>query len=96
MTDQPSLRRWARRKDFKDEFKGRVKGLGFAVYYWLLMRLGVDTIKPDSRVKTFLRRASGRHFTDEEAVSVLERAARDMGWKARMLDWSIWENEKAR
>ncbi len=96
VTDQETLTRWARESSFEADFKGKVKGLGFAVYKWLQMRVGVQTVKPDAHVKNFLRRAAGRQFRDEEAVSVLERVAKDVGWKAYHLDWAIWESEKAR
>jgi hypothetical protein len=53
VTDQEGLRRWAMWSDFERDFKGRVKGLALAVYKWLVMRQGVETIKPDIHVKTF-------------------------------------------
>jgi hypothetical protein len=96
VTNQASLRRWAQKSSFEDDFKGKVKGLGFAVYKWLQMRVGVETVKPDVHVKNFLNRAAGRKFGDEETVSTLERVARDIGWKAHRLDWAIWESEKER
>lgn len=96
VTNQASLRRWARKSSFEGDFKGKVKGLAFAVYKWLQMRIGVQTVKPDVHIKNFLSRAAGRKFGDEEAVSALERVARDIGWKAHLLDWAIGEREKAR
>lgn len=94
VTDQEGLRRWAMWSDFERDFKGRVKGLAFAVYKWLVMRQGVETIKPDIHVKNFLRRTTGRAFTDQEAVSILERVAKDLNRPANELDWSIWETER--
>jgi hypothetical protein len=94
--DQDGLRRWAKESNFERDFKGRVKGLAFAVYKWLVMRQGVETIKPDVHVKNFLREVSGRSFSDAEAVSVLERAARELGRLANELDWSIWEHQRNR
>lgn len=96
VTNQQGLRRWARNSSFEQDFAGRIKGLGFAVYKWLQIRLGVPTIKPDVHVKNFLKRVTRRVFTDEEAVAVLERAAKTIRWKAYELDWAIWEAEKAR
>ena len=94
VTDQEGLRRWAMWSDFERDFKGRVKGLAFAVYKWLVMRQGVETIKPDIHVKNFLRRTTSRAFTDQEAVSILERVAKDLNRPANELDWSIWETER--
>lgn len=57
------------------------------------MRKGVETVKPDSRVKRFLHKATGREFSDRETISVLERVARELGIPAHELDWAIWESE---
>jgi len=96
VTDQKNLRKWARSSQFEHDFKGRVKGLGFAVWKWLLMRVGVETVKPDLHIKAFLRSATGRDFDDREAVKVLERVASDCGKKAHELDWAIWEHQKSK
>jgi hypothetical protein len=32
---------------------GTSRGLGIAVYHWLIMRQGVDTVKPDVHVRRF-------------------------------------------
>jgi hypothetical protein len=94
VTDQAGLQKWAQESDFTKHFKGKVKGLGFAVYKWLVMRQGVPTIKPDVHVKRFLADAAGRSFTDQEAVSVLERVAEELNLPANELDWSIWEQQR--
>jgi hypothetical protein len=61
------------------------------VYQALVMRQGVDTVKPDVHVHRFVERAVGRHLRDVEVVEVVTAAARDLGWKAAELDWAIWE-----
>ena len=93
VTDKEKLRAWAANSDFEHDFQGKVKGLGFAIYKWLVMRLGVDSVKPDIRVHRFLRRATGRALSNEEAVSVVESVAKELGRSARELDFSIWEAE---
>src|SRR6266508_3583710 len=45
VTTQANLQAWASRTDFK-EFDGKVKGAGLAIFKWLTMRLGVETMKP--------------------------------------------------
>ena len=94
--DQVSLKHWAHTSQFEQDFEGRVKGLGFAVYKWLLMRLGVETIKPDLHIKAFLRSVTSREFDDREAVAILERVANECGRKANELDWTIWELQKSK
>jgi hypothetical protein len=91
VVDQPSLRAWAYRSDFKRNFEGRVKGLGRAVYQWLVMRQGVDTVKPDVHVRRFAEAAVGRPLSDSEIVEVVTRAARELQIEAYELDWRIWE-----
>jgi hypothetical protein len=84
------LREWARTTTFKD-FAGQVKGLGPAVYQWLVMRLGTETVKPDVHVLRFVSGAVGRPVGELDAIRVLEEAAKRLGVKASVLDWSIWE-----
>jgi hypothetical protein len=91
VTDQPSLERWAAQAEFKTHFAGRVKGLGFAVFHWLVIRQGVESIKPDVHVLRFVETAIQRPPKDWEAVEMLVRAAGDLGMPVHKLDWAIWE-----
>src|SRR5207253_881411 len=47
---QAALHEWARSSEFGRDFAGQVRGLGPAVYNWLVMRQGVETIRPDVHV----------------------------------------------
>jgi hypothetical protein len=91
VVDQESLKAWAANSTFRGDFEGKVKGLGIAVYHWLVMRQGVDTVKPDVHVRRFAEAAVGRSLGDEEVVEVVTRAAHQLGHKAYELDWAIWE-----
>jgi len=91
VTDQGALHAWALGSTFKQDFEGRVKGLGVAVYQWLLMRQGVETIKPDVHVHRFVAAAIGRGASDVEAIELVTAAAREMRLKPYELDWRIWE-----
>jgi len=91
VVDQPSLKAWAVKSSFKRDFQGKVKGLGIAVYHWLVMRQGVDTVKPDVHVRRFAEAAVGRPLSDEDVVEVVTKAAHQLGKKAYELDWAIWE-----
>lgn len=90
--DQDGLKRWAERAEFRRDFEGRVKGLGPAVFQWLVMRQGVDTVKPDVHVHRFAEAAVGRRLSDADTVEVVVRAAHLLGMKAYELDWAIWED----
>jgi hypothetical protein len=91
VVDQEQLRQWAHGSTFKADFEGRVKGLGPAVYQWLVMRQGVDTVKPDVHVRRYAEAAVGRQLTDQDVIEVTTEAARRIGIKAFELDWRIWE-----
>jgi hypothetical protein len=91
VVDQEQLRQWAHRSRFKRDFEGRVKGLGPAVYQWLVMRQGVDTVKPDVHVRRFAEAAVGRPLNDQDVIELTAEAARRLGIKAFELDWRIWE-----
>ncbi len=91
VVDQPALEAWAHRSEFRRDFEGRVKGLGRAVYESLVMRQGVDTVKPDVHVRRFAEAAVGRRLNDGDVVEVVTRAARRLGVSAIELDLRIWE-----
>ncbi len=94
VASQDALRHWARTSDYKRDFKGRVPGMGYAVYKWLVMRQGVETVKPDVHVRRFVESIISRRLKDEELVALLEKVATRLGLKAYELDWRIWEHQK--
>lgn len=89
--DQAQLKEWALTSTFKNDFEGRVRGLGPAVYQWLVMRQGVDTVKPDVHVRRFAEAAVGRRLNDQDVIELTAKAAHRIGVKAFELDWRIWE-----
>lgn len=60
VTSQDDLRCWARKATFDRDFLGKVKGLGLAVFQWLLIRMGVPAVKPDVWVINFAQRVTGK------------------------------------
>lgn len=91
---QEKLKEWAFQSDFQRDMAGKVKGIGFGIYKWLVMRQGVETIKPDIWVHRFLTQSIGRNLSDVETVNILEAAAKETGMKAYELDWRIWESQR--
>jgi hypothetical protein len=91
VTDQEALKAWAAQAEFERDFEGKVYGLGIAVFQWLVMRQGVETVKPDVHVHRFVTNALGRSVSDAEAIALVEAAAAELGIKAYELDWRIWE-----
>ena len=96
VTDQSSLSEWAFRADFKKDFEGKVKGLGYAIFNWLVMRQGVETIKPDVHTLRFVENTIGWSVKDTVAVEALIRVAKELGIPAFKLDWAIWEQGRAK
>ena len=94
--DQPALTKWAETVEYKEDFEGRVKGLGRAVFNSLVIRQGVDTVKPDVHVHRFAEGALGRRLSDSDTVDVVVGAAHRLGMKASDLDWAIWEYQAHR
>ena len=93
---QQALRNWAHRSDFKRDFEGKVKNLGIASYKSLVMRMGVDTVKPDVHLHNFVKGVVGHGVTDDELVRVVAEAARRIGVSSRQLDASLWEYQRDR
>jgi hypothetical protein len=103
VTDLAGLRAWAESSEFKRDFQGQVRysaggrtyGLGPAVYSWLVMRLGVNTLKPDSRLHAFVETAIGRWASDADVAAATVSAAARIGVPPRLLHWSICQQMRA-
>ncbi len=94
VVDQETLKGWAEKSDFNRDFAGKVSGLGLAVFRWLQIRVGVETIKPDVHIKRFVSGVIGSVPNDEAVVCLLNAVSREIGRKAHELDWSIWEYQR--
>jgi hypothetical protein len=96
VTTQAALEDWAKGSEFRRDFEGRVRGLGLAVYQWLVMRQGIETVKPDVHVRRFAEEALGRRLGDAELVAAFEAVAKGLSLKAYELDWRIWEHQRTK
>ena len=94
ITDQPSLRAWAKQAEFERDFKGQVKGLGIAVFHWLLIRSGADSIKPDVWVINFVKRVIGKRLSEKVLVQTFKAIAPLLGETLETIDVTIWYFEK--
>lgn len=94
VTDQLTLHAWTRQAVFERDFKDRVKGLGIAVFHWLLIRSGVSTIKPDVWVINFVKRVTGKRMSEKVLISVFTEIAPLIGESLQTIDMTIWDFEK--
>jgi hypothetical protein len=92
--DADSLKKWATTATFKDDFKGKIKGLGPAVFQWLIMRAGVETIKPDVHIINFVSSVIGYSPGFDATISALINIAKEIGKTPRELDLAIWELQR--
>lgn len=94
LTDLDKLTAWAHQADFERDFQGQVKGMGRAAYNWLLLRLGVQVIKPDVWVLNFGERILGKRIPDEKLLNALMEIAPLVGVTPIDLDRTLWHHER--
>ncbi len=94
VTDQPSLHAWIKTATFEADFKGKVKGLGIAVWEWLRIRCGIDSIKPDIWVINFAKRVVGKRISEKALVDTFGRISPLVGESLSTIDVTIWYYEK--
>jgi len=95
---QQSLKKWVSSADFEKDIKGKFKtkehSIGIALFQWLRLRLGVDTVKPDVHIMNFVSNAVGRRISQQEALDALMIVAEQTNRKAALLDAAIWHYQK--
>jgi len=95
---QKSLKKWISEADFDTDIKGQFKtkehSIGIALFQWLRLRLGVDTVKPDVHIVNFVSNATGRKVTQQEALDSLLEVARQTKRQASLLDAAIWHFQR--
>lgn len=94
LVDTEALTTWAHRSDYRRDFEGRCRYLGLAAYQWLRMRLGVDTVKPDSHLHRFVAAVVGHPVSDLELIRGVTEVARRLGWRVQDLDIRLWEHQR--
>lgn len=98
---QKSLKRWLESADFDRDVKHRFRllspknhSVGFALFHWLCLRCGIDTIKPDVHILNFVKNTIGRTVGPVEAVQALMRIAKQQRRKGYRLDSAIWHAQR--
>lgn len=86
------LRKWGL-ISHKDQFLGKIKGLGPRAYEQLLWYIdGKDAIKLDRHVTSFIDRIVIRPVAEEEKIMALTEIAKRLGISATALDARIWDS----
>jgi hypothetical protein len=85
------LRVWAIFASPQDTYTFGVKGFGIAGFQYLRMLLGAQTTKPDVHITSFISGVTGRKVNQDEAILLLEQAARKIGLPVRLIDNAIWK-----
>ena len=93
--------RWAHQADVGlayelDPYLGNVNGIGLALFHYLRMRCGADTLKPDVRVGTALKDGLGFPLKAGSSRAVFAMglgAAAECGIRPIVLDQLLWDSE---
>jgi len=95
---QQSLKKWMSKADLERDIRGQFKtkehSIGIALFQWLRLRLGIDTVKPDVHIMNFVTDTVGRKISQQEALDALLIVAQQTNRKASLLDAAIWHYQK--
>jgi hypothetical protein len=98
LDDREAFTCWAKTSEldtWRDDPVGKLKGVGINTFQYLRMMGGVDTLMPDKIVKRVVSEmlepaAIEIPAGDIEFVRLVERIARDTGYKAVEICWMTW------
>jgi len=89
LSDLALMRKWAKQADLanrKQDVLGMIPNVGIATFQHMRMTFGVDTVKPDQRVKEVLNREFGLKLTDTRAIQAVQEIAALAGQKTYEID----------
>ncbi len=89
LNDVSLMKEWAETSKLENranDFLGGLKNVGIATFQHLRMTFGVDTVKPDQRVKEVLKNEFGVQCSPEKAISAVEEIARITGNRVYVID----------
>lgn len=90
-TEMLRLHLWACAVTPEDYEQPGVRGFGLAGFQYLRMLFNAATAKPDVHICRFVRDAVGHKIDDASALTLLEIAAKRLGWSLLALDNEVWE-----
>ena len=89
LNDVALMKEWAgtaKLENRTNDLLGRLKNVGIATFQHLRMTFGVDTVKPDQRVKEVLKNEFGIRPSPEKAIFAVEEIARITGNRVYVID----------
>lgn len=84
-----AMRRWGRQAGFKQDFQGKVKGLGYTTFVRMVQQLGANTAAPTGWTCHFVDETLGKTPKDDCLVGLLNGAADALGRPRADVDWVI-------
>jgi len=96
--DRQAFAHWARQTrldTWQDDPIGGINGVGINTFQYLRMMAGIDTLMPDKIVKKVIGEILGKAgmempSNDIDFVKLVEKIARETGYKAIELCWMTW------
>ncbi len=91
-TDITALRKWAEEVDLKKINRDplNVKGVGIAGLQYLRMHSGIDTVKPEIRLKHTLREWGYTWKHDYELIKLCEHLSKEVGFSPMEFGFICW------
>ena len=89
LNDFETMKMWAEksdRKNRKNDRLGCIPNVGLATFQHFKIAFGVDTVKPDKRVREVLSKEFGAKLSPEKAIDAVEEIAKITGYKVIEID----------
>lgn len=90
------LMHWAENADpykIKEDYIGRIKGVGINTFQYLRIQSGIDTIMPDKVITKWIGKIDGKVNNPYECIEKGMKIAEYMGITGMELCWAIWIKE---
>ena len=88
-TEIEAMRAWAQGAEFRRDFQGKIKGLGYNTFVRMAQQLGANTAAPTGWTCHYVEEVIGGTPKDECLVELLNATADAVGHHRADLDWAI-------
>lgn len=87
-SDLEAMRHWAKHAEFGD-FINQINGIDPTTFQYLQLLLGVDTVKPDVHIMSFLREQTGTNYNEYQSIIAIKELANYRKSSVASLDYAI-------